>query len=166
MKTFISYGLMGMVMVMILLAGNPLDAMNESGSPDGGKPLFTKHFQNTLFDITEHVRYSVEILPDDKEYKIGKNVIGIVIHNSHDQDVIGAEITFVLKDLATGKNFPIAPVTKDRGNGLYIVSGLDLLKEGKWELGITVKKGGVEDSVKFILPNALKAHLPKGRYSP
>ena len=166
MKTFISYGITGMVIVLILLAGNPLVAMNEGGSAGGEKTLFTKHFQDTLFDITEHAAYSVEILLDDKEYKIGKNVIGIVIHDAHDKDVSGADIIFILKDLLTGKNSPVTPVTRDEGNGLYIVSGLDLQKEGKWELAITVKKGRIEDRVKFVLPDALKAHLPKGRYSP
>lgn len=54
----------------------------------------------------------------------------------------------------------------DRKNGLYIVSGLDLQRDGKWELNIKVKKNGIEDFVKFIFPDALKARVPKGRYSP
>ena len=72
----------------------------------------------------------------------------------------------VLTDLATGKSSAVPTTIKDRGNGLYIVSGLDLRKEGKWKLVVTVKKGRVEDSVKFVLPDAFKALLPKGRYSP
>ncbi len=153
-------------MVLILLAGNPSSAKDEGGSPAREKTLFTKHFQNTLFDVTEHAAYSVEILLDDKEYKIGKNVLGIVLHDAHDEDVSGAEITFVLKDLVTGKNSTVAPVVTDKGNGLYIVSGLDLQKEGRWELAITVKKGRTEDRVKFVLPDAFKERVPKGRYSP
>ena len=51
----------------------------------------------------------------------------------------------------------------DKKNGLYIVSGLDLKREGKWELLITVKKAGVEDSVKFIFPDVLKDRPAKGR---
>jgi hypothetical protein len=165
MKAFMSYGMAGLAVVLILLAGNPSTA-HEGGSAGGEKTLFTKHFQNTLFDITEHAAYSVEILLDDKEYKIGKNVVGIVIHNAHDEDVTGAEITFVLKDLVSGENSTVTPIVTDKGNGLYIVSGLDLRKEGKRELAITVKKGRIGDRVKFVLPDALKARLPKGRYSP
>jgi hypothetical protein len=54
----------------------------------------------------------------------------------------------------------------DKGNGLYIVSGLNLQRDGRWELAITIKKDGVEDRVKFVLPDALKERVPKGRYSP
>jgi hypothetical protein len=166
MKAFISYGIMGLFMVLLLLPCNPSSAADEGGFAGGVKTIFTKHFQKTLFDVTEHAAYSVEILLDDQEYKIGKNVIGMVIHNAYDADVMGAEITFVLKDLAAGKISPVIPTVTDKGNGLYIVSGLDLQKEGKWELTITVKKGRIEDRVKFILPDALKARVPKGRYSP
>ncbi|HAM50259.1 MAG TPA: hypothetical protein DCP92_06035 [Nitrospiraceae bacterium] len=169
MKAFLSYGITGMIMAVILLAASPSSATHvgrsEEGSAQGEKILFTKHFQNTLFDITEHGKYSVEILLDDKEYKIGKNVVGIVIHDAHDEDVRGAEITFALKDLVAGKNSPVTPTITDKGNGLYIVSGLDLQKEGKWELAIMVDKGSIEDGVKFVLPDALKARVPKGRYS-
>lgn len=166
MKAYISCGIKGLVMMLVLLAGNPAVASHEGGSAGGEKTLFTKHFQNTLFDITEHAAYSVEILLDDKEYKIGKDVVGIVVHDAHDGDVIGAELTFVLKDLVVVKNSALKPTVKDKGNGLYIVSGLDLHKEGNWELAITVKKGRIEDRVKFLLPDAFKALLPKGRYSP
>ncbi len=165
MKVFISYGMAGLVMMLALLAGNfPCDAQ-QGGFANRPKAVFTKHFQKTLFDITDHAAYSVEILPDDEEYNIGKRVIGIVVHNAHDEDVRGAEIRFVLTDLTTGKNSTLRPMIKDRGNGLYIVSGLDLKKEGKWKLAVTVKKGGVEDSVKFVLPDAFRTPLPKGRYS-
>ncbi len=166
MKKCIAYSAAGILMMVILLAGNPVGASHEGGSAGGEKILFTKHFQNTLFDVTEHAAYSVEILLDDKEYKIGKNVVGIVIHDAHDEDVVGAEITFSLRDLVAGKQVPVSPIVTDKRNGLYIVSGLDLQKEGKWELAITVKKGRVEDKVKFVLPDALKSRVPKGRYSP
>ena len=45
-------------------------------------PKFTKHFNESLFNITDKGLFSVEILLDDREYpKLGKDVIGIVIHN-------------------------------------------------------------------------------------
>jgi len=166
MKVLISYCIMGLLMVSLLFVGNAASAASEGGSAGGGKTIFTKHFHNTLFDITEHAAYSVEILLDDQEYKIGKNVTGVVIHNAHDEDVIGAEVTFVLKDLIAGKNSPLTTVVTDKGNGLYTVSGLDLQKQGRWELAITIKKGPIEDLVKFVLPDALKARVTKGRYSP
>ncbi len=166
MKTFIYFGVTAIATVLILLSGNPSSSAHEGGSAGREKTLFTKHFQNTLFDVTEHASYSVEILLDDKEYNIGKNVVGIVLHGAHDEDASGAEITFAFKDLVAGKNSPVSPIVTDKGNGLYIVSGLDLQKEGKWELAITVRRGGIEDHVKFVLPDALNTRVPKGRYSP
>ncbi|UCE79146.1 MAG: hypothetical protein JSV13_00460 [Nitrospiraceae bacterium] len=105
-------------------------------------------------------------MQDDKEYDIGKNVIGIVIHNADDKDVKGIDLTFSYKNLETGENAPDTPGIDDKGNGLYSISGLDLQKEGRWELAISQKKDDVEDGVSFILPDALKNRHPKGRYSP
>jgi len=139
---------------------------HEDHSP-GKKKLFTKHFQNTLFDITEHGSYSIEVLLDDSEYKIGKNVVGIVVHGDNDSDVIGAKLTIANKNLATGEPVPSSLTITDKENGLYIISGLNLQREGRWELSVTVRKGEVEDSVKFLFPDVLKEERhPKGRYSP
>ena len=65
-----------------------------------------------------------------------------------------------------GKTAPGKLTVTDKKNGLYIVSGLDLKRDGKWELFITVRKGGVEDRVKFIFPDVLKERPTKGSYSP
>ena len=138
------------------------------GHSHGNKKIFTKHFQNTLFDITEHGAYSVEVLLDDSEYKIGKGVVGIVVHDNNDSDVIGAKLTIVQKNLAITGEPVSGPLTiTDKKNGLYIISGLNLQREGRWELSVTVKKGEIEDSVKFLFPDVLKEKRhPKGRYSP
>lgn len=163
MKTMIARTFVALAVVSILTLP-PVSAQAEEGS--GGKRIFTKHFQETLFDISQNASYSTEILLDEKEYKIGKNVIGIVIHNAKDEDTKGAVITFSYKNLDTNEDAPDKPVITDKGNGLYIISGLDLQKEGRWELGITVEKDGVKDQVTFILPDALKSRHPGGKYSP
>ena len=147
-----------------LLAAGVTEAHEDHGIPQ--KNIFTKHFQGTLFDITDHAAYSVEVLLNDKEYKIGKDVIGIVVHDARDRDVKGASLAIVLKNLATGEKAPVMPVVTDKGNGLYIISDLNLKREGRWEVGIAVEKNGAVDHVKFILPDALDHLLPKGRYSP
>lgn len=151
-------------LAFVLFTPGPGAVHGESG-PTGIKK-FTKHFQQSLFTVTGHAFYSTEVLLDDKEYKIGKDVIGIVVHNAHDEDVKGAELIIVHKNLSTGENAPGTVTVADKGNGLYIVSGLDLQREGRWELAITVKKDGVEDRAKFVLPDALKERVPKGRFSP
>lgn len=164
MKAFALYGMISLAVVLFVFASGP------AGSFEGHDPvekvLFTKHFQKSLFDVTEHAIYSLEVLLEDSEYKIGKDVIGIVVHDNRDADVIGAELISVHKNLATGETAPGKLTVTDRGNGLYIVSGLDLKRDGKWELLITVRKAGVEDSVKFIFPEVLKERPSKGRYSP
>ena len=163
MKSFALRGMISLAVVLFVFASGP------AGSHEGHsaeKVLFTKHFHESLFDVTEHAIYSLEILLDDTEYKIGKDVIGIVVHDKSDEDVVGAEFTIVHKNLATGETAPGRLTVTDRKNGLYIVSGLDLKTDGKWELLITVRKGGVEDRVKFIFPEVLKRRPPKGSYSP
>jgi hypothetical protein len=156
-------GLTSAVLVFGLLVSLPVEA---SGKDTSDKNIFTKHFNETLFDITENANFSVEILLDDKEYDIGKDVTGIVIHGKGDKDVAGAELKIAYKNLKTAKTTPAEIKITDRGNGLYIVSGLDLERDGRWELLITVKKGSLEDSVGFVFPDALKKRYPKGRYSP
>ncbi len=148
----------------VLLTGFASCAYAEQG--EKAKPLFTKHFNGTLFDITKKGEFSVEILLDQKEYKIGNDVIGIVIHNARDQDVEKASIVIDFRNLDTDQQAAQAAEIKEKGDGLYIVSNLDLKKEGRWKLMITVKKGAVEDSAQFLFPDVLKTHWPAGKYTP
>ncbi len=167
MKFNVLHGMITAALVFLFCAAGPAMATHQGGiAPVPEKKLFTKHFQQTLFDITAHADYSVEVLLNDREYPIGKNTTGIIIHNSHDEDVKDADLMIVQKDLATGEDVPLKLTVTDKHNGLYIVSGLDLKRKGKWELLITVKKNGVEDGVSFVFPAVLKQRYPKGRYSP
>ncbi len=136
----LTYGMF--VSVPVVMAG-------ESGVE--GKQKFTRHFQQSLFRVTENAFYSAEVLLDDREYSIGKNVIGVIIHNARDEDVKGAELVIAHRNLSTSENAPGRVTVTDKGNGLYIISGLDLGRKGRWELIITVRKDGVEDRVKFAL---------------
>ena len=164
MKVSALYGIIGLAFVLFVFDSGQAGPYGDQDT--GRKILFTKHFKESLFDVTGQAAYSLEILLDDKEYKIGKDVIGIVVHDNKDADVIGAELAIVQKDPATGEAVPGKRTVTDKKNGLYIVSGLDLKREGKWELLITVSKSGVRDSVKFIFPDVLKDRPAKGRYSP
>ena len=47
-----------------LLAAGVTEAHEDHGIPQ--KNIFTKHFQGTLFDITDHAAYSVEVLLNDE----------------------------------------------------------------------------------------------------
>lgn len=129
-----------------------------------GKTKFTKHFNESLFNITEKGEFSIEILLDEKEYKIGKNVIGIVIHNKHDEDVEGADIQIALTN-GKGQNITGSPAIKEKGEGLYIVANLDLKREGRLELKIKVKNKNIADSAVFVFPDVTKEKLPAGKYT-
>ncbi len=158
--------LMSAVASLVFVFGLFAAGHADEGHGPGKKKIFTKHFQNTLFDIAEHGAYSVEVLLDDSEHKIGKGVVGMVVHGEKDTDVAGAKLTIVHKNLDTGEPAPGPVTSSDKENGLYIVSGLNLQRDGRWELSVNVRKGDVEDNVKFIFPDALKNRHPKGKYSP
>ncbi len=159
----IKLGLTSTVLFLGLLIVSPAEASEKDPSQ---KRTFTKHFNETLFDITESAAFSVEVLLNDKAYDIGKDVIGIVVHGKGDKDVAGAELTIAHKNFETDEAAPGTITISDRGNGLYIISGLNLERDGLWELLIEVKKDAQEDSVRFIFPDTVKKRHPKGRYSP
>lgn len=124
---------------------------------------FTKHFNESLFKVTENRLFSIEILMDDKEYRIGKNVIGVVIHDARDEDVEGAEIDLTLRD-GLGQDIAVTPLVKDKGDGLYTVANVDPRRGGKFELRMKVKKKNNEDSAIFIFPDVLERKMPAGKY--
>ncbi len=158
-------GIINMILCSsLLMLGLVLAA--HAGQGQGRKLVFTKHFNESLFDITEKSEFSVEILLDDKEYKIGKDVIGIVIHNSRHQDVENASVTVDYRNMDTGESADRGAVVKETGRGLYTVSNLDLNKKGRWKLTITVRKDGLDDSVQFLFPDVLKKKWPAGKYNP
>lgn len=128
-----------------------------SGSP-GKNAQFTKHFSDTLFAVSEKGQVSVEVLLDEKEYKIGKDVIGIVIHDSHDEDVEDAKIIVTILGIAE----PLKVMEK--GGGLYLVPKTGLLQEGIWKLSISVKKKKIEDGTIFVFPEVLNNKMPAGKY--
>ncbi|HTZ18350.1 MAG TPA: hypothetical protein VMB78_07910 [Dissulfurispiraceae bacterium] len=106
----------------------------------------------------------MEILLDDREYpKLGKDVIGLVIHNQYDKDVEGA--TIKITAIPSGQSGAVAPIIKERGDGLYTVSNINLKKGGKWELRIDVGKAEFKDSASFLFPDVLNKPLHKGKYS-
>ncbi len=120
--------------------------------------LFTKHFNETLFAISEKGQVSIEILLDEKEYKIGKDVIGIVVHDSNDKDIEDAKLSVMV----TGMAEPLK--VKEKADGLYIAPSMGLPKEGTWRLSISVKKKKIEDEAIFSFPDMLNKKMPAGKY--
>lgn len=156
------------------------------------KGVFTKHFNESLFKITEKGLFSVEILYDDKEYKIGKGLVGIVIHDEEDKDVEGATVKITVEDLSdislslkeieiiqdkndkkdvkptikiTVDGIPISPIrVKEKGDGLYTVSGLNIHRGSDWRLIIDVRVKKKQDRAIFDFPEVLLQKIPAGKY--
>lgn len=130
-----------------------------AAAESGQQPSFTKHFRHTFFAITDKAEFSVEVLPDEKEYRIGRNVVGIVVHDRHDRDVERAVLTVT----AEGSSLPLT--VREKGGGLYVVPNLDLQRQGPWKLSIQVRDTSVEDRAVFLFPPAAPDFAPPGKYS-
>ena len=135
--------------VLFLLIGCTANAVH----PESGKTKFTKHFDDTLFKITEKELFSVEIVTDKKEFKIDKTAAGIIIHDRKDRDVENADIKVILWISKNRQGSEETMKVGEKGNGLYVIEKLNLLMGGNWELRVKIKKGAIEDSVTFHFNN-------------
>lgn len=142
---------------VLVLFGTASSALPHSGRSEGDAK-FTKHFNATLFAISEKGQVSIEVLLDEKEHKIGKDVIGIVIHDSHDADVEDAKLIVTVTGIAEPLKI------KEKGDGLYLAPSVSLPKEGTWKLSISVKKKKIEDAAIFAFPEVLKSRMPAAKY--
>ncbi len=98
--------------------------------------------------------FRIEYLTNAGRYNIGKGMVGIVVREADGRAVAGAELTVIQTDLYTRENIiPKPSMITDKGNGLYIVSGLDPGKKDRWELSVTVNAKGRKDGAKFIFPS-------------
>jgi len=135
--------------MLFLLIGCTANAVH----PESGKTKFTKHFDDTLFKITEKELFSVEIVTDKKEFKIDKTAAGIIIHDRKDRDVENADIKVILWISKNRQGSEETMKVGEKGNGLYVIEKLNLLMGGNWELRVKIKKGAIEDSVTFHFNN-------------
>jgi hypothetical protein len=143
-----------LVTLMIVLCGcasdDFLSRFHYKNEKIGG---FTKHFTESLFDPTEKSLFSVELLLWEGNLSTGENRCYLIVHNSEDKDVAGADIDVVAKNKATGSTVKAAIM--DKGDGLYSTKGLTLDRPGDWEVSITVTKDGRSDSTLFSFPHVL-----------
>lgn len=70
----VSSSIIAAALLFFFFAISPIDAHHVDANLAENK-LFTKYFQESLFDITGRALYSVEVLLNDKEYELGKNVM-------------------------------------------------------------------------------------------
>jgi hypothetical protein len=138
-------------MTFFLFAGCATNGTSQS--PSVAKTKFTKHFDDSLFKITEKELFSVEIVTDKKEFKIDKTAAGIIIHDRKDRDVENADIKVILWISKNGQGSEETMKVGEKGNGLYVIEKFNLLMGGNWQLRVKIKKGAIEDSVTFHFNN-------------
>jgi hypothetical protein len=72
----------------------------------------------------------------------------ITVTDSEGKPVTDAEIAIDGGMMAHGHGLPTAPeVTKNLGNGSYLVEGVKFSMPGEWTMAFTIKSGGKEDTV-------------------
>ncbi|MEJ2314372.1 MAG: FixH family protein [Nitrospirota bacterium] len=142
----------------------PLVALASEGH--SGAEGFTKHYANSLFEVTENGLYSVEMLVLGGELSVGMNTLDIIVHDAKDSDVMGADITVTPWMPDMGHGVKEQPVITERGGGLYSVENVEISMPGLWELRVQVDRGGQEDVAVFSFPGvhaagaAMEEHMP------
>ena len=136
------------ILLTIFLALSPVAVFAaHSGQSEAGQ--HTKHYEQSLFKMTDNGLYSVEMVIKDKDLKVGVNTLDIIVHDKSDKDVAGAEIKVVPWMPEMGHGVFEKPVVKERGGGTYSVENVILIMEGRWELRLKIKKNNTEDNVTF-----------------
>jgi hypothetical protein len=125
---------------------------------DSSEPAqHTKHYEQSLFKMSDNGLYSVEMVIKDKDLRVGVNTLDIIVHDKSDKDVAGAEIKVVPWMPEMGHGVFEKPVVKERGGGTYSVENIILIMEGRWELRLKIKKNNAEDNVTFDFPDVSRS---------
>ncbi len=117
----------------------------------------TKHYEQSLFKMTDSGLYSIEMVLKDKDMKVGVNTFDVIVHDKNNKDVADAEIQIVPWMPDMGHGVSEKPVVKERGGGLYSVDNVVLIMEGRWELRLKIKKNNAEDKVAFDFPDVKRS---------
>lgn len=117
----------------------------------------TKHYDQSLFKMSDHGLYSVEMVIKDKDLKVGVNTFDIIVHDKSNKDVAGADIKVVPWMPDMGHGVFEKPVVKERGGGTYSVENVILIMEGRWELKLKINKNNTADDVTFDFPDVKRS---------
>jgi hypothetical protein len=128
---------------------------HHTDNPEAGQ--HTKHYEQSLFKMTDNGLYSVEMVIKDKDLKVGVNSLDIIVHDKSDKDVASAEIKVVPWMPEMGHGVFEKPVVKERGGGTYSIENIILIMEGRWELRLKIKKNNTEDNVTFDFPDVSRS---------
>ncbi|UCG38056.1 MAG: FixH family protein [bacterium] len=112
----------------------------------------TKHYEDSLFKVTDNGSFGVEVMLPSGDLEMGVNSLDLIIHDSSDADVTGARIVVEPWMPEMGHGVSTAPAISERGGGMYEVRDVMFSMTGEWELRITVTSGDVTDKVAIELP--------------
>jgi hypothetical protein len=110
---------------------------------------FTKHYEESLFEISKKGMFSVEMVVKEPGLMTGVNAVDLIVHDKKDKDTVGAEITFTPWMPEMGHGVFEEPVITEKGGGLYTIENIVLIMSGHWELRVNIKKGDMEDTAVF-----------------
>ncbi len=122
---------------------------------------FTKHYERSLFQVTENGLFSVEMVVPEGHLKVGKNNIDLIVHDKNDRDVVGASLTVEAYMPDMGHGIDIEPVIVEKGGGLYQVKELPLTMPGHWQLIVTVQSETEKDRAVFDFPQVGRMTMHK-----
>jgi hypothetical protein len=114
---------------------------------------FTKHYEESLFEVTKNGIFSVEMVIKEHGLVTGINTVDLIVHDKDDKDVVGAEITVTPWMPDMGHGVFEQPFLTERGGGLYNVENIILVMSGHWELRVNIKWDGTEDIAVFDFPD-------------
>ena len=114
---------------------------------------FTKHYDDSIFQVTQKGMYSVEMVIKEHELKTGVNELDLIVHDKDDSDVVNAVVTVTPWMPEMGHGVFEEPSVTEKGGGLYTVENILLIMSGHWELRVNINRDGMEDIVVFDFPD-------------
>lgn len=148
MKTF---NALSVLFLVFLTFGCATTGTQADGHMDSHAKM-TKHFEKSIFKVTEKGLFSVELLLPEHGAELGVNKVDIIVHNARDEDVTGADLTVTPWMPSMDHGVKEKPVISEHGGGLYTVSNVVLSMTGEWELKLRVMSGDEADTVTLALP--------------
>jgi hypothetical protein len=148
------------VFLLLLLCPSVGLALHTEAPSSISSGSYTKHYEQSLFEVTEKGLFSVEMVIKEKELKVGVNTLDIIVHDRRDKDVVGAIVTVTPWMPEMGHGVFEKPFVTERGGGIYSVENIILIMRGRWELKIKIRKEDTEDSVTFDFPDVNVSETP------
>lgn len=127
----------------------------------GKKTEPAKQHAGGLVQATEKGEFGLEMAVGGKKLKNGPNTLDIAVRDKAGKAVEGAELTITPWMPEMGHGVWEKPVVKERSGGQYHVENVMIIMSGRWDLQVTIRKGGQEDRAVFSFDVAEEPAPPK-----